>query len=159
MVAETGLLLDAFLRSGESVHQSTHTSQNGNQLEITLTRLTKHIELLEAAKQSTVQVSLSSSRVGLKTAASPRDSDSGSESPTPRNLKGTTIRMQARTQTHTHASARSWPIVLIVLTCASAARQVVRCTRLRRACYGARAICPRARTSSPSSPGRPPPAT
>jgi hypothetical protein len=96
MVAETGLLLDAFLRSGESVHQSTHTSQNGNQLEITLTRLTKHIELLEAAKQSTVQVSLSSSRVGVKTAPSPRDSGSGSESPTPRNLKGTTIRMRAR---------------------------------------------------------------
>jgi hypothetical protein len=110
MVAETGLLLDAFLRSGESVHQSTHTSQNGNQLEITLTRLTKHIELLEAAKQSTVQVSLSSSRIGVKTAASTRGSDSGSESPTLRNMKGTTNCVHALTHahdTHTHTTRTS----------------------------------------------------
>jgi cytoskeletal protein RodZ len=145
LVAETGLVLDAFLRSGESVHQSNHTSRNGNQLEITLTRLTNHTELLEAAKQNTVHVSLSSSRVN---ATSPRLSESSSSdhSPTPRAKGSCTphaLPLHRLTQTQLN-----WLFL-----------QDAPFTRPRRVCCTAQAICPRARISLPSSLGRPLPVT
>lgn len=63
MVAEAGLLLETFLRTMETVHQSAHTTCNGYQLEITLTRLRgKRAELLEAVKRNTIDISFPQSQ-------------------------------------------------------------------------------------------------